>query len=85
MRLFEFKSRAVTLKQFPVGVLQLKMHEWCPKDEGTEHIAVLPGQSFRAWVGLDDSKFSHEQVMRLCGELGTLVFSVNGEPFNVDL
>jgi len=63
----------------------LKLGEWCPEDQGVDRIAVLPGQLFRAWVGPDESKFSQEQVTKLRGQLGTLVFLIDGAALNIDL
>lgn len=85
IRISEFKPKAVTLKKFPVDVLQVKLREWSPKDEGVDHVAILPGQLFRAWIGADESKFTHDQLRELRGRIGTIVFFVNGQPLNIDV
>jgi TIR domain len=73
----------VTLKQFVSGVLQVKLGEWYPRPDGVDHVAVLPGQLFRAWVGLDESKFTEDEVRGRSGQIGTLVLTVNGAALNI--
>jgi hypothetical protein len=83
--LVEYRPGAVTLKTFVVDALQLKLRNWAPTDHSLERIAVLPGQLFRAWVGVDDSKFNAGQVNEQRGRIGTLVFSVNGKRVDINL
>jgi hypothetical protein len=85
VRILEYKSSTVTLKRFVVDALQLKFRTWFPTDHGLERLAVLPGQLFQAWIGVDDGKFNANQVNELRGRIGTLVFQVNGKRVNVDL
>jgi hypothetical protein len=84
--LASYEQDAVTLKDFPIDVLQLRFRgEWCPRPDGVERISVLPDQSFRAWVGPDDRKFSADRLNEMRGRIGTLVFSMSGKPFSVKL
>ena len=83
--LFEYTPNTVTLKAFVLDVLQLKMRDWTPSDQGLDRLAVLPHQLFRAWIGVDENKFNADQLERLRGKIGTLVFLVNGERVNIDL
>jgi hypothetical protein len=85
VRVSEYRSRTVTLKQFVVDVLQVKLREWCPTSDGVDRLSVLPQQLFRAWIGLDERKFSEDQVNSLRGQIGTLVFLVDGKPVPIDL
>jgi hypothetical protein len=69
----------VTLKKFLPAVLQVKLQdEWCPSTKGTDRVAVMPGQYFQAWIGVDDAVFSEEQVQSLIGRIGTLTLTVDG-------
>lgn len=85
VRVSEYRPRKVTLKQFVLGVLQVNLRGWHPTTDGVDRIAVLPQQSFRAWIGLDEKKFSDVQANELRGEIGTLVFLVDGKPVPIDL
>jgi hypothetical protein len=85
VRVSEYKQQTVTLKKFTPDVLQVKLREWYPQRDGIDRVAVLPGQLFRAWVGVDEAKFNENQIRGLRGKIGTLVFSVNGKPVNVPL
>jgi hypothetical protein len=79
VRATEFHPNAVTLRKFVREILQVRLGSWCPTPDGVDHIAVLPYQSFRAWVGIDETKFTAAQVRGLKGKLGTLYFVVNGK------
>ena len=86
VRIYDYKPCTVTLKQFVVDVLQLRLREeWCPRDEGLDHIAVLPGQRFRAWVGPDETKFTEDQARQLIGKIGTLVLRVNSQNVSFEI
>jgi hypothetical protein len=85
VRVSEYRPRTVTLKQFVLDVLQVQLREWCPRDNGVDCVAVLPHQSFRAWIGIDESRFSEERVRALRGQIGTLVLSVDGVAISVEL
>lgn len=86
VRVSEYRARTVTLKQFVFDVLQLGFRgQWFPAPDGVDRIAVLPQQLFRAWVGVDERKFSEDQVNRLRGQIGTLVLLVDGKSVNIDL
>src|SRR6202007_2218966 len=76
VRLSAYRPRSVTVTDFPLAVLQLRFgREWGPRPDGVDSVAVLPGQLFRAWIGLDDKKFNEEQANEylLQGDVGTLV------------
>jgi len=68
------------------NVLQLDFHgRWFPQPDGVDRIAVLPQQLFRAWVGIDETKFKQDQVNQLRGRIGTLALMVDGKPVDIDL
>lgn len=83
VQLSEYKPSAVTLKKFVTDVLQIKLGRWYPPDEGVGRVAVLVGQEFKLWVGVDEGKFNENSVKQLKGQLGTLVLTVNGEEVDV--
>jgi hypothetical protein len=85
VRLIRHIGQTVTPKQFVSDVLQVKLREWCPAQHGVDRVSVLPDQLFRAWVGLDETKFSEGQVKGLLGRIGTLCFLVNGKTVSVDV
>jgi hypothetical protein len=88
VRLSAYKPIKVTVKNVPLDVLQLRFGgEWCPRPNGVDRLAVLPGQLFRAWIGIDETKFNDEQAQEhlLQGEVGTLVFTINDSSVPVDL
>jgi hypothetical protein len=85
VRVSEYRPRIVTLKRFVLGVLQVNMHGWYPRPDGVDRIPVLPQQSFRAWIGVDENKFSEVELNELRGQIGTLVFLVNGKPVAIEL
>ncbi len=85
VRISEYRPGTVTARRFVVDVLQIRLREWLPKDHGVDRLAVLPGQLFQAWIGLDESRFNADQVNNLRGRIGTLVFVVNGTPVSIDL
>jgi hypothetical protein len=85
VRISAYRPGTVTLKAFVIDVLQIKLRDWTPSDHGVDRLAVLPGQLFRAWIGVDDSKFTADQLNLLRGKIGTLVLLVNGKQVNIDL
>jgi len=88
VRLSAYRPRSLTVKDFPLDVLQLRFgRQWCPTPDGVDHLAVLPGQLFRAWIGLDERNVNEEQArgFLLRGDVGTLVFLINGNPTNIEL
>ena len=85
VKLTEYISDAVTIKQFVSDVLTVNLGGWHPRPNGVGQIAVLPGQLFRAWVDVDETKFTREQVEALRGKMGTLVFSINGDALHVNI
>jgi hypothetical protein len=85
VRVSEFRERTVTLKQFLLDVLQVRLHEWYPAIDGVDRVAVLPQQLFRAWIGIDESKFTEDRVRALRGQIGTLVLSVDGKLITIDI
>jgi hypothetical protein len=88
VQLSDYKSTAVTIDEFPFNVLQVQLGgHWFPNPNGASRIAVLPDQTFRAWVGLDHRNYSREFARELLikGRIGTLVFLVDGKKFNINL
>lgn len=85
VRLTKYTPRDVIHKQFVSDVLQVKLREWCPAKHGVDRISVLPDQLFRAWVGLDETKSNQDKVKGSLGQIGTLVFSINGTPVSIDV
>jgi hypothetical protein len=85
VRISNFKPGAVLHKKFVTDVVQLKLREWSPSDHGLERVAVLPGQQFRAWIGVDEDQFNPEKVRSLQGRIGTLFFVVNGKTVPVNI
>jgi hypothetical protein len=85
VRIAEYRPKRVTLKRLVLEVLQLWFGEWLPAPDGVDRIAVYPQQQFRAWIGIDESKFNAQQVEALRGQIGTLVLRVDGEEVPVDL
>jgi hypothetical protein len=88
VRLSTYKPIKVTVKNLPLDVLQLRFGgEWCPRPNGVDRLAVLPGQLFRAWIGIDETKFDGEQAQEHLeqGEVGTMVFTINNSTVPVDL
>jgi hypothetical protein len=83
--LTDYIERTVPLKQFVTDVLQVNLAGWYPRPDGVGRLAVLPGQLFRAWVGFDEEKYTKEEVQKRLGEIGTLVFSVNGDALHVNI
>jgi hypothetical protein len=88
VRLSDYKPHTVSLRDLPLEVLQLRFRErWWPKPDGVDRIAVLPNQSFRAWIGLDETVLSEAQANELLsrGQIGTVVFSINDKPVSIEL
>lgn len=85
VRVSEYRPNTVTVKKFVVDVLQIKLGTWLPNDYPVDRLAVLPGQMFRAWIAIDDTKFNESQINLLRGRIGTLVLVVNGKHVNIDL
>jgi hypothetical protein len=84
VRLIKYLEKTVPHKRFVPDVLQVNLaNKWYPTPDGVDRVSVLPDQLFRAWVGLDHSKFGEDQVKELRGRIGTLVFSINGKPVNM--
>ena len=85
VRISDYKPLNVTLKQFLLDVLQVRLRNWCPERDGVDRVAVFPQQQFRAWIGIDERKFNEERVRALRGQIGTLILSVDGEAVSIDL
>jgi hypothetical protein len=63
---FDYRPGAVTLKKFVTSDLQLELaKKFWPIPDGVDHIAVVPNQQFKAWVGVDDNKSI--QIARFVG------------------
>jgi hypothetical protein len=88
VHLSDYKRGAISVRELPSDVLQVRIGtQWCPSPDGIARVAVLPKQRFRAWIGLDHTLYNQAQANDLLsrGQLGTLVFSVNGKLVNVEL
>jgi hypothetical protein len=84
VRLSGYRPGLATVKRVPLDVLQIKYSgTWTPEEKPEEHLAVLPSQQFRAWIGLDENKFTKEQLEQALGKIGTLVLAVNGRTFDI--
>ncbi len=80
VRMFEFIPSAVSLKKFVADVIKLKLRDnWYPSGYELDQVAVLPGQLFKAWLGIDEAKFTKSQLETLKGNIGTLVLLINGK------
>jgi hypothetical protein len=86
VRMLEYKPKLVQHRQFVPGVVQILIGQaWLPSDHGVERIAVLPGQLFKAWIGVDERQCDAVKVNGLKGRIGTLVLSVNDRPIPFEL
>jgi hypothetical protein len=85
VRVIRFTPKSATLKKFVTGILQVRFADWCPQAQGVDRLAVLPGQYFQAWIGLDESKFTEEAARGLRGRIGTLVLTANGHHVDINL
>lgn len=81
-----FEAKKVTVKRQVTSVLQVKLDEdlW-PDKKGVDRIAVLPGQQFQAWIGIDETKFDPSKVELLRGDIGQLILLVNGQTIEIKL
>jgi hypothetical protein len=79
-------NRGPLREPFPLAVLQLKLGgDWLPTQKLEERIAVLPGQHFRAWVGIDHQKMTKQQLEEYKGQVGTIALVANEEIINFAL
>ncbi len=87
VRVFDYKPAFVQQKEFAEGVLtiELRQENWYPHDFGATRIAVLPGQKFKAWIGVDESKHEASGINSFPGVLGTLTLFINGQHKSFDL
>jgi hypothetical protein len=44
-----------------------------------DRIAVLPDENVRAWIPIDENKYTTDEINGARGQIGTLVFKVNGK------
>jgi hypothetical protein len=80
VRVADYAPSAVTLQKFVPDTLQAMMPDgWHPKPNTTDSVALLPNQRCRAWVGIDATKFTKNQVETLEGKIGTLTLTANGK------
>jgi hypothetical protein len=79
--LLRYEPDKIHYKLFRQGVLQIELAggAYIPVDHGADRIAVLPEQNFRVWIAIDEMKYSQQEVQGAYGQVGTLVFKVNGE------
>jgi hypothetical protein len=88
VQLSGYKPYALSISELPLNVLQVRIGgQWHPAPDGASRIAVLPEQTFRAWIGLDHKQYNKEfaRELLLKGRIGTLIFKVDGKPVNIDL
>jgi hypothetical protein len=87
VQIINYMQKMVNLR-FVTNVLQLNVgNDWYPPTgkPGADRLPVLPGQLFQAWVGVDERRHSKNEVQALRGQIGTLIFRVNGKRLNVDI
>jgi hypothetical protein len=86
VRVSDFVPNAVTVQKFIPNTLQAMMSgDWLPSPESIDSVALLPNQRCRAWVGLDATKFTKNQVETLKGKIGTLTLTANGKKIPFEL
>lgn len=86
VRVSEYTPNTVTLQKFIPDTLQAMMLDgWHPRPNTTDSVALLPNQRCRAWVGIDATRFTKDQVELLEGKIGTLTLTANGKkiPFEI--
>lgn len=82
----KFQPKNIRLKSFPTEVMQVRFHaKWFPSDESVDKVAVYPGQLCRAWIGVNESEFTEQQVKAAVGRIGTLTVSANKKQIPIDL
>lgn len=80
VRVAAYVPNAVTLQKFVPDTLQAMMLDgWYPRPNTADSVALLPNQRCRAWVGIDATKFTKNQVETLEGKIGTLTLTANGK------
>jgi|HubBroStandDraft_5_1064220.scaffolds.fasta_scaffold03954_6 hypothetical protein len=78
--LLRYEQEKVPMKIFRQGVLQIEVSTgWVPTDHGVDRIAVLPDENVRAWIPIDENKYTTDEINGARGQIGTLVFKVNGK------
>jgi hypothetical protein len=87
VRVLSYTPMFVRQKEFAEGVLtvELRQENFYPQDIGASRIAVLPGQKFKAWIGVDETTQEASKINSHPGVLGTLTLSINGKPTPFDL
>jgi hypothetical protein len=86
VRLCPYIPDAVKVTRFTPGALQLKFPTgWLPQPDGLERVAVLPEQTFKAWVAPDETLFNKASLDGLRGQIGTLVLNVDGQEIKIAL
>jgi hypothetical protein len=78
-----YEPLLVKLKSFRAACLRLKLGGNTVPAGHVDRIAVYPGQQFEAWVGVDETKFSADQVNSHIGNIGKLVLAANGKVVRV--
>jgi hypothetical protein len=88
VRISPYMSNELKVISNTPGALQLQFQpggDWSP-DPSTDNVAVLPGQTFRAWIAPDEALFNKASFERLRGQMGkgqmgTLILNVDGQEF----
>ena len=77
--LLRYEPEKIQYKLFRQGVLQIELAggAYIPTDHGADRIAVLPGQNFRLWLAMDETKYTMQEVAGAGGQIGAIVLKVN--------
>jgi hypothetical protein len=77
--LLRYEPEKIQYKLFRQGVLQIELAggAYIPTDHGADRIAVLPGQNFRLWLAMDETKYTIQEVAGARDQIGAIVLKVN--------
>jgi hypothetical protein len=92
VRFDNYISTELKVTRIVPAALQLKFQPgggWSP-EPSVERVAVLPGQTFRAWIAPDETVFNKAPFEWLrsqmgTGQMGTLVLNVDGQEIKIGL
>ena len=75
-----YEQEKIPAKSFIPSVLQISVDgQYVPPNHGAGRIAVLPDQEFRAWIAVDENKYTADEIRGAYGNIGTFVFRINGK------
>jgi hypothetical protein len=84
--LLRYEQEKIPINIFVPSVLQIAIAgEFVPPHHGADRVAVLPDQQFRAWIAVDENKYSTDEIFGARDHVGTLVFRVNGKEERVKI